>query len=231
MKKFNAFSEVEITDGVTTYYRKNIDLTKTITKDDMEAIHKTFSLCSIPATISCMREKINTAGQRRLKSKKTKKENPAIKLHIEEFDSILDAINFDDIKKTDLIALNRAYALFNHIMAIFQVDMAANTSRSQSEKARKSRGKITDDGETISNIINRLANARDALGDPVPATDLWEPLFAALQQAGVDPKETRNNGEPRKTFYSYTTANGKGKTIKRGTFDNKISIYRKKLSR
>ena len=101
----------------------------------------------------------------------------------------------------------------------------------QREKARKLRGKITDDGETIGNIINRLAHERDALGDPVPAPNLWEPFFSALQDAGADPKETRNNGEPRKTFYSYTTAKGTSKEIKRGTFENKISADRKKLSR
>lgn len=113
----------------------------------------------------------------------------------------------------------------------FAAPMADTLSNKQHDAASQPRGKVTDDGETISDLIARLAHERDALGGYAPASSLWEPLFAALQDAGADPKETRNNGEPRKTFYSYTTAKGTNKEIKRGTFENKISAYRKKLSR
>lgn len=109
--------------------------------------------------------------------------------------------------------------------------MADALSKKNTDAASQPRGKVTDDGETISDLIARLAHERDALGDYVSASSLWEPLFSALQDAGADPKEKRNNGEPRKTFYSYTTAKGTSKEIKRGTFENKISAYRTKLSR
>lgn len=103
---------------------------------------------------------------------------------------------------------------------------------SQSEKASKPRGKVTDDGETIGDLIERLAHERDALGDYIPAPDLWEPLSAALEEAEANPILKRNNSEPRKSFYTFTTPNGGAvRRIQRSTFENKISACRKKLSR
>lgn len=109
--------------------------------------------------------------------------------------------------------------------------MGEDHSKDQSERAKHSRGKITDEGETIGDLIDRLALEKDALGDYVTAPSLWDPLFSALNDAGTSPKETRNNGKPRKSYYRYTTSNGKGKTIQRDTFENKIMLCRKKLSR
>lgn len=102
----------------------------------------------------------------------------------------------------------------------------------QQKKARKSRGKITDDGKSIGDIIARLALEKDELGDYVPAPSLWEPFFAALQDAGTSPSGKRDNSKPRKSFYSYSTDTGKTATISRGRFETRIGKYRdKKLSR
>lgn len=135
------------------------------------------------------------------------------------------------ISEKGVIHIVEAQCAFKDYMLLPDSITGEEHREAQREKARKPRGKITDDGETIGNIINRLAHERDELGGHVPAPDLWEPLFAALQEAGADPKETRNNGKPRKTFYSYTTANGINKPIRRGTFETRISKCRTKLSR
>lgn len=162
-----------------------------------------------------------------------------------EADIPADTKNVDAIKAREYAQLARkfgmtdkgvnyiadAQAAFKDYMLFEDAVKGEEHRKAQQKKARKSRGKITEDGETISDLIERLARQRDALGDYVPAPSLWEPLFSALQNAGADPKETRNNGKPRQTFYSYTTAKGTSGEIRCGTFETKISAYRKKLSR
>jgi hypothetical protein len=130
---------------------------------------------------------------------------------------------------TECSKLKRSIEMRRYVMP--KAIMGDGFSKDQSEKAKHSRGKITDDGLTIGDLIERLAQERDALGDYVPAPSLWEPLFAALDEAGASPKATRNNRLPRKSYYSYTNAKGMTATIQRDTFENKISAFRKKLSR
>lgn len=107
-----------------------------------------------------------------------------------------------------------------------------NNRRVQSEKAKNLRGKIGDDesGEAFANILSTLASRKDALGDFIPAPDLWEPLFSELQAVGAEPKLVRNNSEPRKSRYNYM-ADDKKKHITRGRFEARISAIRKKLFR
>lgn len=110
--------------------------------------------------------------------------------------------------------------------------IGANNRAGQSKKAELLRGKVgcSDSGDAFAEIIGRLANERDALGDFIPAPDLWEPLFSELGTAGADPKLVRNPHAPRKTRYDYT-ADGKAKHITLGRFETKIGEHRKKLSR
>lgn len=103
-------------------------------------------------------------------------------------------------------------------------------SGEQSERAQNSRGKITEQGETIGNLIERISLEKDALGGYVPALSLWSKLYSALDEAGTDPKEIKNNSKPRKTYYLYTNVKGDIKKIQRDTFENKITACRKKLS-
>lgn len=87
------------------------------------------------------------------------------------------------------------------------------------------------DKYTLNDIIKDLAGRCDELGDYVPAPELWETLYAELDEAKAEPSETRNNSFPRKTSYSYFDINGNKHTIARNTFENKITKIRKKLSR
>lgn len=206
MKKYNAFSEVEVTDGVTTFYRRNFDLTKNITKDDMAACHKAASLDNIPETISSMKEKISTAIQDRSKSKNARPLTPAMELNIKDFDSILAGINFDDLNKTDLITLNSAYESFHHIMAIIQVDMAANHSSSQRKKAQASRSIIR---EIKEHLVSQYPD--------YTAKELWPHLYAELERRELDPEE--NDDVPGAEVYTYDQKDGR-KTISFRTFAN-----------
>lgn len=106
------------------------------------------------------------------------------------------------------------------------VNMGNDYSKEQSIKAGKPRGKITDDGETIKDIINRLAQDKNSLGEYTPAPDLWSHLWDALDKVGANPVDNRDNSKPRKSFYSYTLDNGETKTISRGRFETLVGNCR-----
>ena len=130
------------------------------------------------------------------------------------------------------LGLDEGLALLTDTEHAKTATIGANNRAGQSKKAELPRGKVgcSDSGDAFAEIIGRLANKRDALGDFIPAPDLWEPLFSELGTAGADPKLVRNPHAPRKTRYDYT-ADGKAKHITLGRFETKIGEHRKKLSR
>lgn len=130
------------------------------------------------------------------------------------------------------LGLDEGLALLTDTEHAKTATIGANNRAGQSKKAGRPRGKVgcSDSGDAFAEIIGRLANKRDVLGDFIPAPDLWEPLFSELGTAGADPKLVRNPHAPRKTRYDYT-ADGKAKHITLGRFETKIGEHRKKLSR
>lgn len=197
------------------------------TDDDIDKFQVSFATGSPNARITTMQARLDNL----------KDVTPIIKMHVDAIRAIHAGMNnHHSATWAELERLNAAEILWEKIIILRDVmpkaNMGARHSKEQSEKAKRPRGKITDRGETISDIIDRLACAKDELGDHIPAPSLWEPLFAALQDAGAEPVEKRNNGEPRKSSYSYTPDAEKTKSISRGRFETRIAECRKKkLSR
>lgn len=107
--------------------------------------------------------------------------------------------------------------------------MGKNFSRNQSEKAKKPRGKVSDDGKTmtINEIIGQLTRSPehiDELGD-VRAKGLWPLLFSELASRHLHPEEISHSSDLRKTRYLYDFGDGR-KTITFGQFSNVVSYYR-----
>jgi hypothetical protein len=94
----------------------------------------------------------------------------------------------------------------------------------QRKRARKPRGKIGDNGETVGQIIEDLALQPRTRELAVKA--LWTHFFSELERhVSVQPDESHT--DMRKWCYKYDF-NGKGKTICYGTFANKIKEARSK---
>jgi hypothetical protein len=106
--------------------------------------------------------------------------------------------------------------------------MAGPYSGEQSQLGSRLRGRVTEDGKTISDIIDRLSLEKNELGEYVAAAELWGRLHSELEMAGANPKEIRNSGKPRKTSYNYITDTGKFRSIQRDTFEDKILQCRNK---
>lgn len=114
----------------------------------------------------------------------------------------------------------------NTLMTAPYISMGITASRSNQARASKSRHKKTDDGDSVTNIIKKLAAKKDAQGKFIKPSELWPEFFSALEDAQASPKENRNNSKPRVSFYTYES-NGKCYPIRRSTFDNLILKFRK----
>ncbi len=103
-----------------------------------------------------------------------------------------------------------------------KVDMGETFSKSQTEKSKKSRGKVTDDGETISGIISRIAEAEPEEG----AKELWQRFFGELDDRNLTPSVIDHPTNPKKSTYEYDNAKGDRKSITFGHFAKLVSQYR-----
>ena len=106
-----------------------------------------------------------------------------------------------------------------------------NFRSNQEKKANLPRRKMLSDKDSVDDIIEKLSRKKDSLGDYSIASELWPELSSELDKAGADPKEVLDSRNPRKTKYVYSVANDEERAITLGTFENKISAYRKKVSR
>lgn len=96
--------------------------------------------------------------------------------------------------------------------------------KSQTVKAHRTRGKLSESGETIRVVIKRLATSQEHSSDS--AKQLWPKLYAELDQLGCDP--TQNDVE---TYYDPFSGE-KSKRIGFSRFSNIVSEVRsKKVSR
>lgn len=95
-------------------------------------------------------------------------------------------------------------------------------AEAQSERARKPRGKVGDEGQTLNQMIGALA-----LNSPeLTAKELWPRCFAQLDELGLSPKEIPYGSGSRKSAYLYDTSRG-SKRITFGQFSNVVSKTRR----
>ena len=96
--------------------------------------------------------------------------------------------------------------------------------KAQRRRAKKPRGRVTDDGKTLRQIIETLV-AKPESRD-LSAPELWPRLYAELDQLDLDPKEI-NPGKLKKAACSYQF-NSKRKRITYRRFANLVSEFRNK---
>ncbi len=87
-----------------------------------------------------------------------------------------------------------AWRLVSETLAAPTFKIGENTSCSQSERAKRPRGKITDDGKTLGQVIRELALKPEYRRDT--ARDLW-PHLRVLLGEDRDPKRFRVRAIPR----------------------------------
>lgn len=97
-------------------------------------------------------------------------------------------------------------------------------SQTQRERAGKPRGKVSENGETIDQIIGRIAS----VNREESAKQLWTRFFGELDGLHLEPNELDHLTDPKKSAYEYTGANGDRKSISFGQFANVVSAYRKR---
>ena len=96
--------------------------------------------------------------------------------------------------------------------------------RAQSEWARRPRGRLTDGGKTMSEVVCRLALRPERRDDT--AKEIWPHLYAELDDLGLAP-QLKDNPELRKSFYTYDFKDGR-KKITFGQFANLVPGGRSK---
>ena len=96
--------------------------------------------------------------------------------------------------------------------------------KEQSARARKPRGKVGEGGETLSQIIGRLAQSGD---QEESAKALWLKLYGELDGQQLNPVEKQHPSDLNKSAYEYDGANGR-KRITFGRFQSVVSSFRKK---
>ena len=92
--------------------------------------------------------------------------------------------------------------------------------RQQSKIAKKPRAWVGDLGQTISDIIGRLAQNKVAT-----AKELWPHFFSELDQYDLNPKEVNHPTNRAQAKYLYDFKEGQ-KSITFGSFEKMVSLHR-----
>jgi hypothetical protein len=101
--------------------------------------------------------------------------------------------------------------------------LGIRTQSAQRERARKSRGKLNDQGITLLQIITRLVQRPG--NRAAQAKELWPGLHSELDKADLDPEETQTPA--KNPAYTYVV-NGNKRQISLRRFANLLSELRKK---
>lgn len=94
----------------------------------------------------------------------------------------------------------------------------------QRTRSRRPRGKVTEEGKTLNEVIEALVRRPEHLF--LSAPELWPPLCAELDRVELRPREL-NSGNLKKSAYSYEFKD-RTKKITYRRFANLVSKYRKK---
>lgn len=97
----------------------------------------------------------------------------------------------------------------------------------QKQRAQLPRGRITDDGKTLNDIIADVASKAER---ELSAKQIWPRLYAKLEELGLEPQEVRHPSILEKCAYVYTLADGRTRRITYGRFANLVARA-KKISR
>jgi hypothetical protein len=100
-----------------------------------------------------------------------------------------------------------------------------NHKETQRLRAKKPRSKLSEDGQSIHSIIERLALSPGHRDETV--MELWPSFFHELDNAKLRPREI-NHPDPKKRAYNYKPSNGGRTSITYGRFANLVSEFRKK---
>ena len=124
------------------------------------------------------------------------------------------------------------YAAYSDQTMSDLAEIGFKTSKAQSKRAKKPRGKVSDDGKTVSQIIGWLATAEDH--EEETAKDLWNLFLGQLGELLLNPNEIPHpSGDFRKLKCEYEIKNEIKKSLTFGEFANVVSAFRtgKKKSR
>jgi hypothetical protein len=137
--------------------------------------------------------------------------------------------------KNNLTLLPEMIEVFDEKWREFQLQMgwgaiwqeAENNTRQQ-KKAKKPRN------PELNKIIEKLAKRRDLIGNPWTAKNLWPYLYSMMEEADMVPEDMTTNQKQTKTWkieYRKDQKSSNRTTLTYGTFQNKLSEARKKISR
>lgn len=93
-----------------------------------------------------------------------------------------------------------AWRLVAETMAAPTLAIGERARDAQSKKAKKPRGRITDDGRTMDQVIARLALTQYPRES---ARAIWTHLGAVLEEEGLSPAEIVDTEDPQKWTYEY----------------------------
>jgi hypothetical protein len=116
-----------------------------------------------------------------------------------------------------------AWRLINETMAAPIYAIGERTRRSQSQRAKKPRRKITDDGRTLSQMVKKLMKQYPE----ETAAELWPRLWGVLDEAGLKP---RNIGEGNDGLSYQDSFHDEEKQLSFHRFECILSSARKKKS-
>lgn len=104
---------------------------------------------------------------------------------------------------------------------------AVQYSKTQALNASNPRGRVSEEGETISQIVERLAKSPQHIDEP--AKQLWTHMFSELDRLSLDPRAFEDAEDPRKWRMEYDFKGGR-KPLSFGTFAGHVSKARMKKS-
>lgn len=88
------------------------------------------------------------------------------------------------VDREDVIQHTFLFAEARTLAAAYLVDSEAHRQPGTAGARKRWEGK-----EPITNAIKSLAKLRDGLGDPLGPRELWPKLYAALDEAGLEPRD------------------------------------------
>lgn len=122
-----------------------------------------------------------------------------------------------------------AWALVAATEVAGTIAIAERARQAQRQRAKKSRGRLTDDGVTVRQVIQDLASKPQHID--AETKQLWPHFFAELDALGLDPYEAAPGSDAAKWKISYDNVKGMRRTITFGRFANVVSEVRRRKSR
>jgi hypothetical protein len=116
-----------------------------------------------------------------------------------------------------------AWLLVSRAMGSPEMEIAWKYRAEQKRKASRPRVRLTEGGETIHNLIERLALSDNYRS--LSSKELWPHFFSELSTLGLDPEETSQ------AVIYYYSPNGSKRHITQRHFANLVARYRKREKR